>query len=361
MTEIKFKTIVKISEKIKSAVEHDHKLPGSVTVDKVEYTYTTAAYLIANGVVNPGKDVELLKMSKAPAPSGETVDLKLTTNEYKSLAKNLLTFMKPKAHRRLPNFLTCKGKKIKQRVFIYSFAKIIVFYAENNRLPTSCKFKTSETVAKSTNTSTSSKSKTSNSTKKSNCINPYTSKPHYTEQGNGKLGQITNHHCGPNMVHQMLKKFGVTKYSQKDIGKLAGTTSSGTDPSSLKSAIEYIARKTGLNLKVQRKYLSDFGKTTSAQFEALAKLMCKPNVFVGCHLGYQDSGSAGGSGYKIFGHYETFDKIDVKNKKIRVLNSLGGHCGSGYCGHLQWRSYSLQKTYINNKTGVPSIWIITKQ
>ena len=361
MTEIKFKTIVKISEKIKSAVEHDHKLPGSVTVDKVEYTYPTAAYLIANGVVNPGKDVELLKMSKAPAPSGETVDLKLTTNEYKSLAKNLLTFMKPKAHRRLPNFLTCKSKQIKQRVFIYSFAKIIVFYAENNRLPTSCKFRTSETVSKSTNTSTSSKSKTSNSTKKSNCINPYTSKPHYTSEGSGKLGQITSHHCGPNMVHQMLKKFGVTKYSQKDIGKLAGTTSSGTDPSSLKSAIEYIARKTGLNLKVQRKYLSDFGKTTSAQFEALAKLMCKPNVFVGCHLGYQDSGSAGGSGYKIFGHYETFDKIDVKNKKIRVLNSLGGHCGSGYCGHLQWRSYSLQKTYINNKTGVPSIWIITKQ
>ena len=162
------------------------------------------------------------------------------------------------------------------------------------------------------------------------------------------------------MAHQMLKKFGVTKYSPSTIGKLAGTGSSGTDPDSLKSAIEYIGRKEGLKLTVTRKYLSDFGKTTDEQFKALAKLMCKSNVFIGYHLGYQDSGSAGGSGYKIFGHYECCDKIDTSKKQLRVLNSLGNHCGSGYCGHLQWRSYSLQKTYINNKSGVKSIWVITK-
>lgn len=358
-TIVKFKTIEKISDKIKSAVEHDHKLPGSVTVDKATYDYPTCAYLIANGVVNPGKDVELLHMKEAPAKTGETVDLKLSTNEYKSLAKNLLTFMKPKVNRRLPNFLTCKGKKIKQRVFIYSFAKIIVFYAENNRLPTSCKFRTSETVAKSTNTSTSSSAKKVKSTSNSNCINPFTSKPHYTEQGNGKLGQITNHHCGPCMVHQMLRKFGVTKYSQSDIARLAGTTSSGTDPDSLVSAIIYIGKKVGLKLKVERKYLSDFGKNTDEQFKALAKLCCKSNVAVGTHIGYEDSGEKRGP--KAFGHFETFDKIDTKKKQLRILNSLGSKSGNGYLGHLQWRSYSLEKAYINNKTGVKSIWIVTKQ
>lgn len=359
MTKVKFKTIEKISEKIKERVEHDHKLPKSVTVDNVEYDYPTCAYLIAESVVSPGKDVELLKMGEAPAPSGETVDLKLTTNEYKSLAKNLLTFMKPKAHRRLPNFLTCKGKKVKQRVFIYSFAKIIVFYSENNRLPTSCKFRTNETVSKSTNTSTSSKSKTSNSTKKSNCINPYTSKPHYTEQGNGKLGQITNHHCGPCMVHQILRKFGVTKYSQSEIARLAGTTSYGTDPESLISALLYIAKKTGLKLKVERKYLSDFGKNTDEQFKALAKLCCKSNIAIGTHIGYEDSGEKRGS--TVFGHFETFDKIDTKKKQLRILNSLGTKSGNGYLGHLQWRSYGLEKAYINNKSGVKSIWVVTKQ
>jgi len=356
---IKFKTIIKISEKIKNYVEEEGELPKTVTVDKVEYNYPTCAYLMTNAIINPKKDVELIKMSKAPSPTGETVNLSLTTNEYKSLAKNLITFMKPKNSRRLPNYLTGKNKKIKQRVFIYSFAKILVFYDKNGRLPTSCGFKTSETIKKQTKKTTNVK-KTSSPTSKSNCTNPYTSKPHYTEQGVGKLGQITNHHCGPNMVHQMLKKFGITKYSQSDIAKLAGTTSSGTDPSGLRTALEYIARKEGIKLKVEQKYLSDFGTSTVAQFTAIGKLMCKSNIAVGTHIGYEDSGEKRGS--KVFGHYECFDKIDTSKKQIRVLNSLGSKCSStGYCGHLQWRSYDLEKTYINNKTGVKSIWIVTKK
>ena len=36
MTKVKFKTIIKISEKIKSHVEKEHVLPGSVTVDGVK-------------------------------------------------------------------------------------------------------------------------------------------------------------------------------------------------------------------------------------------------------------------------------------------------------------------------------------
>lgn len=357
---IKFETIIKISKKIKNHVEENHKLPTEVTVDNVKYTYSTCAYLLANGVVNPNKSVGLIKMNVAPNPSGETVNLSLTTNEYKALAKNLITFMKPSSSRRLPNYLTYKNKKIKQRVFIYSFAKIIVFYDENKRLPTSCGFKTSETVSKSSKSSST--KKTTNTSKKDNCTNPYTSKPHYTTEGVGKLGQATSYYCGPNMIHQMLKKFGITKYSQKQIASLCGTTTSGTDPESLKSCIEYIARKEGITLDVQRKYLSDFGSSTKEQFKAIAKLLCKSNIFVGTHIGYQDSGSVGGSGYKIFGHYECFDKIDTSKKQIRVLNSLGSKCSStGYCGHLQWRSYDLEKTYINNKTGVKSIWIVTKK
>ena len=361
MTTIKFKTITEIAKKIKNYVEKEHKLPTIVKVDKKEYTYSTCAYLLASSVLNPNKEIELLSMNVAPNPSGDAVDLKLTSNEYKSLAKNLITFMKSSSSRRLPNYLIYKNKKIKQRVFIYSFAKIIVFYDENKRLPTSCKFKTSETTGKSTSSSTSNNKKTVTSSK-NNCNNPYTSTPHYTEEGVGKLGQETSYFCGPNMLHQMLKKFGVTKYSQEQLARWGGTTTSGTDPDSLKSVIEYVARKEKMNLVVERKYLSDFGINTYEQFKALAKLLCKPNVFIGTHIGYQDSGSVGGSSYKIFGHYECFDKIDVSKKQIRVLNSLGSKCSSkGYCGHLQWRSFDLEKLYINNKKGVKSIWVVTKK
>lgn len=358
-TKVKFKTIVKISKKIKTYVEKETKLPGKVTVDNATYTIQDAAYLISKAVQNPGKSVTLIKCSLAPKPSGETVDLKLTQTSYQSLAKKLSNFMSKKENRRLPNYLSGFGKKIKQRVFIYSFAKIIVFYDTEKRLPKTCGFKTSEVTKKATGTSTSSSAKKVKSTSNSNCINPFTSKPHYTEQGNGKLGQITNHHCGPCMAHQMLRKFGVTKYSQSDIARLAGTTSSGTDPDSLVSAIIYIGKKVGLKLKVERKYLSDFGKNTDEQFKALAKLCCKSNVAVGTHIGYEDSGEKRGP--KAFGHFETFDKIDTKKKQLRILNSLGSKSGNGYLGHLQWRSYSLEKAYINNKTGVKSIWIVTKQ
>ena len=358
MTKVKFKTIEKISKKIKEHVEHDHKLPATVTVDNVKYDYPTCAYLIAEAVVSPGKDVELLKMGKAPAHTGETVDLKLSTNEYKSLAKNLLTFMKPKVHRRLPNFLTCKGKKVKQRVFIYSFAKIIVFYAANNRLPTSCKFKTSETVAKSTNTSTSSKSKTSNSTKKSNCINPYTSKPHYTGSGCNALGQCTPYYCGPHSIHQGLRKFGITSISESTLAGWAGTTTSGTDHDGLNTAIKKAAKKAGINVDIKWYNFSDLGKTVKERFATLAKMICKKNVFAFTHIGYQCSGEC--SSGTVYGHYEMLDKIDVKNQEVRALNSLGNHCGSGYCGHLQWRSFSLEAHFISN-ISQKSICVVTKK
>ena len=105
--------------------------------------------------------------------------------------------------------------------------------------------------------------------------------------------------------------------------------------------------------------MSDFGANTEKQFEAIAKKICQNNVGIMFHIGYQDGGrSAKGT---IYGHYEVLDTIDVKNKKVRALNSLGNKCGSGYCGHLQWRSYSLQKQFINNKTGIKSVCVITKK
>lgn len=336
MTIVKFKTIVKISEKIKSAVEHNHKLPGSVTVDKVEYTYPTAAYLIANGVVNPGKDVELLKMSKAPAPSGETVDLKLTTNEYKSLAKNLITFMKPASHRRLPNFLTCKSKQIKQRVFIYSFAKIVVFYSENNRLPTSCKFKTSETVSKSTNTSTSS------STKKT--ISKKSKYGHATKQGCDNMGQNTPYYCGPHSMQEVIRNLYNIIIPQKTIAAIMGTTSSGTDHQGFHTFVAWFNKKYNKKLTITEKYFSDVG------VKGLKKIIASDNQDFITHIAYK----------LIYGHYEVANSIGDSTWNIQ--NSLGSKCNKGcYCGHKEPRSFATEKSWINAKSGVKSLLIFTKK
>ncbi|MBP3226406.1 MAG: hypothetical protein J6M08_05735 [Methanobrevibacter sp.] len=322
MTEIKFKTIVKISEKIKSHVEKNHVLPGKVTVDKVEYTYPTAAYLIANGVVNPGKDVELLKMSKAPAPSGETVDLKLTTNEYKSLAKNLITFMKPSSHRRLPNFLTCKSKQIKQRVFIYSFAKIVVFYSENNRLPTSCKFRTSETVAKSTSTTTSTSSKTSTSTKKGK-------HGHATKHGCDNMGQNNGYYCGVHSLQEIIRNLTGKVISQSKLAGWAGTTTSGTDHQGLLTALAKAAKELGVKFKAAWYNFSELG------WSGIKKIVKSSNQDCLIHNLYRNQ----------WGHYEVINGVSDSN--IKVQNSLGSKCtDTCYCGYVEDRTPSTFRSYI---------------
>ena len=344
MTKVKFKTIVKIANEIKKHVEKNYVLPGSVTVDGVKYSYTQAGHIIAKAVQSPGKDVELINVAKAPKKSGETVELKLTKAEYKEAAKILTDFIKSK--KRLPNYLKFKGKKIKQRVFIYSFAKIIVWYNKNeNTLPNTCTFRTSETVKKSSDKSTT-------------CTNPYTSKPHYTGSGCNALGQCTPYYCGPHSIHQGLRKFGITSISESTLAGWAGTTTSGTDHDGLNTAIKKAAKKAGINVDIKWYNFSDLGKTVKERFAALAKMICKKNVFAFTHIGYQCSGEC--SSGTVFGHYEMLDKIDVKNQKVRALNSLGNHCGSGYCGHLQWRSFSLEAHFISN-ISQKSICVVTKK
>ena len=159
--------------------------------------------------------------------------------------------------------------------------KIIVFYYNNfNTYPSYCTFNSSDiksiitpqkTTKKTTNTPTSSANKTTktittssstvnktttkttstNQTKQSTatktntkCQNPYTSSPHYTAHGCNKLGQCTGYFCAPHSIHQAIKKFGITKYSEKTIAGWAGTTSAGTGHPGINTAIAKISKET---------------------------------------------------------------------------------------------------------------------
>lgn len=324
MVLIKFTDIVKISEKIKKYVEKNHELPSTITVDKETYNYPTAVYLITKAIVNPNKDVELIKMDTAPNPSGESVDFQLTTNEYKSLAKNLITFMTP--NKRLPNFLTYKNKKIKQRVFVYSFAKIIVFYNENKRLPNNCGFKTSETISKKT-TSTIKKSKYG----------------HATKQGCDNMGQNTSYYCACHSFQEIVRNLYNIVIPQKTLASVMGTTTSGTDHQGIKTAVAWFNKKYNKKLTIEEKYFSDVGAN------GLAKIISSENQDFIVHLAYKG----------IYGHYEVVNNIN--GNTWNVQNSLGSKCSGGcYCGYKEYRSYSTEKSWINAKTGVKSILLFTR-
>lgn len=332
MTEIKFKTIVKISKKIKTYVEKETKLPGKVTVDNATYTIQDAAYLISKAVQNPGKSVKLIKCSLAPKPSGETVDLKLTQTSYQSLAKKLSNFMSKKENKRLPNYLSGFGKKIKQRVFIYSFAKIIVFYDTEGRLPKTCGFKTSEVTKKATSTSTSSSAKKASKKKHG----------HATKHGCDNMGQNNSVKCGPHSMQEVIRNLTGKVIKQSTLASWAGTTSSGTDHQGLETAIAKASKQTGVKLTCKWYNFSSLG------WSGINKILKSSNKDCIIHNLYRNK----------WGHYEVINRISGSN--VKVQNSLGDKCNGGcYCGYVEDRSTSEFKSYING-ISQKSVLVITR-
>lgn len=360
---IKKKEVYTLAKSVKDYVEKNKRIPTKVKVNGTEYTWGQMAYIFAFAINHLGTDFNVGKVGEAPNPQGDSIKENINMDDYKDQAIRTVSYINK--HGRCPNFIRTKKsqKKIRPKLFIYAFAKGIVFYKEKNRLANyllyDSKAFSNTTTKKSTTTKKTATKKTATK-KKNNCENPYTSEPHYTTEGAGKLGQQTGYYCACNCIHQGMKKFGITKYSQKQIAAWAGTTSAGTGHPGIETAIATIGKKTGKKFKVKWYYMSDLGKTTAEQFAALAKMICKPNVFGFEHMGYQDSGSKAEG--KIFGHYEMIDTINTSTKKVRALNSLGKKCGApAYCGHLQWRTYDLEKHYLNNKKGVKSICIVTME
>lgn len=238
-----------------------------------------------------------------------------------------------------PNYVTYNNKKYSKTEYIYMAKYVTSWWKTHDKAPA--------TVP------------TKKSSSNSNCKNPYTSKPHYTDSGCNKLGQCTPYYCGPHSIHQGFRKFGVTNISEATLAGWAGTTTSGTDHDGLNTAIKKAAKKAGIDVDIKWYNFSDLGKSVKERFETLAKMICKKNVFAFTHIGYQCSGEC--SSGTVFGHYEMLDQIDVKNQKVRALNSLGSRCGgNSYCGHLQWRSYALEAHFISN-ISQKSICVVTKK
>lgn len=185
----------------------------------------------------------------------------------------------------------------------------------------------------------------------------YISKPHYSTHGCNKCGQCTSFYCAPHSAHQLLKKFGITKFSEKEIAQKMGTTSKGTSHEGIKTFWAWVSKQVGKKFTVQFKNFSDLGSTKEKRFEALGKLLEKDNVGVITHIGYQGNGNS--TKGTIFGHYEVLDIVNTKTRFVRALNSLGVKNRDGsYQGHLQDRNFDLEARYIANKNQ-PSICVIT--
>lgn len=364
------KLIVQEAKEIKNFVEKNKVLPRYATINGSQFSQAQYCYILAKQISKMSlPTITKITVKKPNNSNGNDVDLIIYKNDYIDIARRVALYIE--LHKQAPNYVTYASFKIKFELFTFCFAKILSFYNENNHLPNYCKFKSTDikntattTInnKKNNSTSTSTTKKTSNSTKKESVATTiFTSKPHYTTTGCNKLGQCTGYFCGPHSIHQAIKKFGITRYTEKQIAAMCGTTTKGTDHKSINTAIAKISKETKIKLSVKWKNFSDMGNTDNERFKAIGKLLNNPNVAVFWHIAYINGGNSINGTH--FGHYEYVDTINSNTKYVRALNSLGTKKNDGsYTGKLQDRQYSIQSYFARNTPGQqPALCIISKE
>lgn len=362
MTKITQKNIINEAKEIKKFIEKNKKLPKYCTIQDNQYSAYTTAYLISRAIANlKAESFNIKTITK----SNQGFSAKLSENCSKTTYLDMISRFNDYCSKngRVPAYVITIKNKSDFTTYLYGVCKILNYYKQNKVLPQTCLF-TSSYIDVSSKSSTKTKNNntqsTSTSKKTSGKSKIYTSKPHLLTTAED-LGQKFPYSCGANLLQQLLKKLLGVTIPETTLMSWAGTTTRGTDHSGLNTAVAIAAKKYQVKLKVSWKNFSDMGKTVDERFEAVGKLMSRPDTVVGWHIGYQDSGEKATD--TIIGHYEGCDKIDTQNKKIRALNSLGKKItNNAYAGHLQWRTYALQAHYAaSTPGGQPALMIIKKE
>ena len=359
------KLVIEEANEVKKFFDKNKKLPKYATINNSQFTPPQYCYIFAKLISKMSlSTVNKMIVAEPKNSIVDNVNFTLSENEYVSLAQRVASFIE--SNKRCPSYANYKNKQIGYELYLFCFVKILSFYKEKGRLPSTCTFnsaeikytkKTTQTTKKTTATPTSSNTK---KTKKDNCENPYVSAPHLTSSSNG-LGQDYKYSCACNSMQQAFYKLTGKKISEKILCSWAGTTTKGTSENGIRTAVAKFNKEYKTNLKVTFKYFSDLGKTETERYTALGKLLCQKNKAVITHIGYQDSGEKIND-KATFGHWEVLDRIDVKSKTVRALNSLGYRSGNGYKGHLQVRSWKVQSHYFAKTTGgQKAILIISKE
>ncbi|MBQ3407988.1 MAG: hypothetical protein IJH12_02135 [Clostridia bacterium] len=326
---IKKSEIKLIAEKIKEYVEKNKEIPNSIEVNKKKYSKTECLYILGYAIDHLNENFDFKSGKVASNPVITVINEDIYESDYKDQSKRLCQYLNQNG--KAPNYIKSvkSSTKISPDLELYAFAKIIDYYYKNKRLPNYCNYNSS--VLASVKSS------------KNNCSNPYKSSPHPTKKGCDAMGQNTGYFCAICALQHSLFKFGIY-VSQSQLAKWAGTTSSGTSHQGIRTAVAMVNSKYHVNISVDEKNFSDLG------LEGLAKLICKSNVDVIIHLLYRLK----------YGHYESINEIDVKNKMFKILNSLGNKCSGGcYCGYVEDRSLAVEKSYIGG-ISQKSIIILTK-
>ena len=135
------------------------------------------------------------------------------------------------------------------------------------------------------------------------------------------------------MLVQCLYKFGIKDFSQKTLAGWAGTTTKGTSHDGIRTAVAYVNKKKGTNIKVTEKTFTEIGG-----WKGIAKVLANKNQDIIFHNKYRLK----------YGHYEVMNQLNLTTNYAKVLNSLGDKCtNTCHCGYVEYRSSKTMKLYMD--------------
>lgn len=120
---VSYQTIISKAKNIKKNVETEYKLGEA----------STWSYYIAKEVIKRTKTVEKIKIGGASKSTGNNFGRQITKSQYLDMAKRLCKFVEK--HNQLPNNIKIGNKLMRVSDYTYMFARILVYYDLNKKLP----------------------------------------------------------------------------------------------------------------------------------------------------------------------------------------------------------------------------------
>lgn len=337
------------ASQIKQYIEKNKKVPKACTLSTGEtISPYSIAYLfslmVKDTLKNSTYDLINVIIYNTGKAHKDTINADVVKKDYMIMIDNFLKFCRK--YHRVPRYITVPSLDVKVsfELYLYAISKIVLFIDKNKKLPNYCNFNKSfsSNTAKVTSTV---KKEDNKSTSKSTNTNIYTSSPHPTKPGCGGMGQDTSYYCGVSALQKCLFKFGIKDFSQKTLASYAGTTTKGTSHDGIRTAVAYVNKKKGTNIKVTEKTFTEIGG-----WKGIAKVLANKNQDIIFHNKYRLK----------YGHYEVMNQLNLTTNYTKVLNSLGDKCtNTCYCGYVENRSSKTMKQYMD-AVSQKSLLILTK-
>lgn len=322
---------LKLANGIVNYVQKNKKMPLIIKIGDLGYNQNQMAYRLAYAICHNGKDSKSFHIDNAPNPKGNKLNHRLVEKEYYPVAENYYKFVEQ--HKATPNYASWQGKKIAITLLIYEFARILIRYNKDKKLPLYCTFDSAHTRGTTTQKENADKKKI---TKDGWYWNPRCLL-------NGEEKQSTTYYCADVTIMQICYELWGLDLSQSWIASIAGTTVNGTSHEGINYALKTIAKKYGHSIEIQWKSFDDVG------WQKLAEYVASPKVGIGIHHMWHNDYDYSDMG----GHYTTCKGINLKKRIFREIYSLSG-------ASLKDRSFKyMEKTM--NEISQPSVLIVTKK